>query len=203
MAKRGRPTKTPSADDRAKVKELLAEKSPISDLAKMFGYSEPTFRKYFRSEILSEKKPAKAVPTRKVTDAQREKVKRYVGCRMPLADIARAIGYERDEEFDDFKKDFADDIRIGAAVYRAKVLDKLDDQMTAGVTGATNKLEALTQITEAQDQPQANSPGYVGKKATAKAHAAAIAAGGGKFAPRTPPRLAAVGGQRVDGKPGK
>jgi hypothetical protein len=56
MAKRGRPTKEPSAEDRAKVAELLAVNSPVSELARLFGYSAPTFRKYFQLNYLPAKK---------------------------------------------------------------------------------------------------------------------------------------------------
>jgi len=204
MAKRGRPTKTPTPEDRAKVAELLAAKAPLSDIAKLLGYSVPTLRKYFQAEIFSEKKLIeRAVPVRKVTEAKREKVKRYIGCKMPMRDVARAIGYEDDDAYDAFLDDFAHEIRIGAAVYRAKVLDRLDDQMTGGVTGATNKLEALTQLTDSGDTPQAQSPGYVGKKAAAQADAAAAMASGSKFAPRGAIRLAANGGRHVDAPPAK
>lgn len=201
MAKRGRPTKEPTPEDRAKVKELLAEGSPISDLAKMFGYSAPTFRKYFSSEIFTGKKIVEnSLPARRITDEMREKVKRYIGCRMPPQQVALAVGYETPEEFEAFKVDFQRELAVGAAVYRAKVLDRLDQQMTGGMVGATNKLEALTQITERGDEPLSQSPGYVGKKEAANAAAHAAAAAGGKFAPRVPPRLAAVGGQRIDPK---
>jgi AraC-like DNA-binding protein len=59
MAKRGRPTKEPSAEDRAKVKELLAENSTIAEMARLFGYSAPTFRKYFSAEIFAAKRGGK------------------------------------------------------------------------------------------------------------------------------------------------
>lgn len=195
MGKRGRPTKEPSAQDRAKVAELLAQDAPITDLAKLFGYSPPTFRKYFRAEILSAKKigePAK--PSRRITDEMREKVKRYVGTKIPSEDVALLLGYEAGE-FEEFKSDFAHELRVANVAIRAKVVDQLHAQMAAGIVGATNRLEALTQITEEGDAPAHANPGYVGKKAAAKAQANAAAQTGGKFAPRTPPRLAAAGGQ--------
>lgn len=196
MGKRGRPTKEPSAQDRAKVAELLAQDAPITDLAKLFGYSPPTFRKYFRAEILSAKKlsePAK--PTRRITDDMREKVMRYVGTNMPAEDVALLLGYRGEGEYEDFKRDFATELRCAKAAVRAKVVDQLHAQMAAGIVGATNRLEALTQITEEGDTPAHANPGYVGKKAAAKAQANAAAQTGGKFAPRTPPRLVAAGGQ--------
>lgn len=195
MGKRGRPSKEPSAQDRAKVAELLAQDAPITDLAKLFGYSPPTFRKYFRAEILSAKKigePAK--PSRRITDEMREKVKRYVGTKIPAEDVALLLGYDVGE-FDAFKADFAVELRVANVAIRAKVVDQLHAQMAAGIVGATNRLEALTQITEEGDTPAHANPGYVGKKAAAKAQANAAAQTGGKFAPRTPPRLVAAGGQ--------
>lgn len=195
MGKRGRPAKEPSAQDRAKVAELLAEDAPITDLAKLFGMTPPTFRKYFRAEILSAKKisePAK--PSRRITDEMREKVKRYVGTKIPAEDVALLLGYDVGE-FDAFKADFAVELRVANVAIRAKVVDQLHAQMAAGIVGATNRLEALTQITEEGDTPAHANPGYVGKKAAAKAQANAAAQTGGKFAPRTPPRLVAAGGQ--------
>jgi AraC-like DNA-binding protein len=193
MTKRGRPTKMPTAQDRAKVRELLAEKAPISDMAKLLGYSEPTFRKHFQPEILSERKLKPSAPGRKVTDDMREKVKRYIGCKMPARQVAYALGYESDDDFTAFKADFQREIEVGAAVYRAKVLDQLNIQMVAGTLGATNKLEALTQF----DEP-GESGAAVGKKAAARADAEAGVAAGGKFAPRTAPRLVAVNGGPID-----
>lgn len=199
MAKRGRPTKEPSAEDRAKVKELLEERATVAEMARLFGYSVPTFRKYFHAELFYAKKLVEnSKPARKITDEMREKVKRYIGCRMPIQQVAFALGYESEDEIDAFKGDFRREIAVGAAVYRAKVLDRLDAQMTGGMVGATNKLEALTQITEDSGDPQAQSSGYVGKKAAAKADAAAIVAGGGRFAPRSAPRLVASGGKPID-----
>lgn len=195
MGKRGRPTKEPSAQDRAKVAELLAEDAPITDLAKLFGYSPPTFRKYFHAEIFASKKinePAK--PSRRITDEMREKVKRYVGTKIPAGDVALLLGYDAGE-FDEFKSDFAIELRVASVSIRAKVVDQLHAQMAAGIVGATNRLEALTQITDEGDVPAHVNPGYVGKKAAAKAQASAAAQAGGKFAPRTPPRLVAAGGQ--------
>lgn len=202
MTKRGRKPKKPSADDRLKVRQLLKDDAPITDIAKMLGYSAPTFRKHFQQEILSErKKPEPAIIARKITEDMRGKVKRYIGCKMPVRKVALVMGYESEAEIEQFKTDFAREIEIGDAVYRAKVLDKLDAQMEGGVLGATTKLEALTQIVEPGEPSQAQqSPGYVGKKAAAKAEAAATAANGGKFAPRTPPRLAVVGGQNMGNK---
>jgi len=198
MPKTGRPAKSPTKADRKKVRELLAEKAPISDLAKLFGYSVPTFRKHFQAEILSERKSREPqAPVRKVTDEMREKVKRYVGCKMPLRQVAYALGYVTDDEFCAFKEDFGREIEIGGAVYRAKVLDQLDVQMRAGTVGATNKLEALTQIVDGGDAPQAQAPGYVGKKIAAEADAHAAVSGGGKFAPRAAPRLATADGKPV------
>lgn len=197
MTKRGRPTKQPTADERAKVSELLANDAPLSDIAKLLGYSLPTLRKYFQPEIFSGKKikqPDK--PARVVTSEQRDKVKRYVGCKMPLRKIAFALGYEAKDDFDAFRSDFAREIEIGDAVYRAKVLDQLDKQMDGGVAGATNKLEALTQIIEPGEPSQAASPGYVGKKTAAKADAAAALAEDDIFAPRGSPRLVVNNGKK-------
>jgi len=198
MAKAGRPTKAPTKADRKKVTELLADKAPISDLAKLFGYSLPTFRKYFREEIFSAKKSREAeTPARKVTDEQREKVKRYVGCKMPLQQVAYVLGYEAEADFETFRSDFRREIEIGSAVYRAKVLDQLDVQMRAGTVGATNKLEALTQAVDAGEGGPALGAAYVGKKAAAKADAEAVVTQGSKFAPRAAPRLATANGKPV------
>jgi hypothetical protein len=188
MAKRGRPTKMPSAADRAKVKELLANKAPLSDIAKLLGFSIPTLRKYFPSEISSEKKSGTPKrPARKVTDAQRDKVKRYIGCKMPVEQVALVLGYEGADDLDAFKEDFAREIEIGSAVYRATVLDKLNDQMVAGTMGATNRLETLTQMGD-PSAPAAKAGG-VGKKEAAQDRANEVA---NRFRTIGPPTLKAV-----------
>jgi transposase-like protein len=191
MSKRGRPTKEPSADERAKVKELLEEGASVADVAKLVGRSVPNLRKHFRKELFSGKKiaGAKKAASRKISDAMRAKVEKYISCKMPPRHVAYTVGYKTDEEFEAFKADFAVEIEVGKALFRAKVIDRLEEQMIAGVVGATNKLEALTQITDPEQPAASQAPGYVGKKVAAKAAATAAAAAGGKFAPPTPPKL--------------
>ena len=203
MAKRGRPTKEPSAEDHAKVKDLLGKKVPIADLALMFGMARPTFRKYFQAEILSGKKSAdKLPPSREITDAGREKVKLYLGYGMDPADIALVLGYTGPDELQNFINDYALELRIGRAVTRAQTIDRLDQQSRGGLIGATTKLEALSRpMPTKEGAAGAPATEYVGKKASAEAAAQAAAAGGSKFAPRQPPRLVVNGGHRVDGKP--
>lgn len=202
MGKRGRPAKEPSAEDHARVADLLAKRVPIEDLAKMFRMSKPTFRKYFQSEIFAGKKTGdKSKPTREVTDAQREKVTKYLGFGMKPEDVALVLGYTGDGEYDHFRADFALELRIAKAVARATTIDRLDEQSRGGLVGATNRLEALSRPAAEQDgagaAPQTSE--YVGKKATARADAAAAVAAGGKFAPRGAPRLVASGGKPVEG----
>jgi len=199
MGTRGRPTKEPTAEDRAKVIDLLAKKVPIADLAAMFRMSKPTFRKYFQSELFTGKKsdtPRK--PTRDVTEATREKVQRYLGFGMDPSEIALVLGYTGDDEFDDFRADYALELRIGRVVTRAATIDKLVEQSNAGLIGATTKLEALSRTVPTADKAKDQPTEYVGKKAAAATAAAAAAAAGGKFAPPSPPRLIVNGGQRLD-----
>lgn len=205
MGKRGRPAKAPSDDDRAKVAELLGKKVPVEDLAKMFGMSKPTFRKYFLADILTGKKTGdKRQPYREVTDAHRAKVQRYLGLGMEPGDIALVLGYTAEGEYEHFRSDYAFELRIGRAVTRAAMLDRLDEQSKGGLIGATTKLEALSRLIAPKDGAASAPTEYVGKKATAHAAAQAAASSGGKFAPRAAPRLAAVGGQRIaPPKPGE
>jgi len=106
---------------------------------------------------------------------------------MNVDQVARALGMTVGE----LKASFGEEIRTGNARYRARVLDSLDEQMADGVVGATNRLEALTVITDPQERPGAERQGpNLGKKAASRAAAAAAASGGGTFAPPPPPRLA-------------
>jgi hypothetical protein len=203
MGTRGRPSKEPSAEDRAKVADLLAKEVPIKDLAKMFGMTPPTFRKYFQSEFLSGKKiPVDKRPSREVTNDHRAKVIKYLGFGMAPEKVALALDYIGPGEFDAFKSDFSLELEIADAKARAAVIDRLDQQSAAGVAAATSKLEALSRPVPAKEAAAPRGD-YFGKKASAVATAEAAVAAGGKFAPRVPPRLAAVGGQRVEGKPAK
>lgn len=201
MAKRGRPGKTIAAADRKKVAELLAEGAPIGDVAKMVGLSAPTFRKYFRTEIdVAKRDRANPRPSRKISEAQREKVRRYIGCRMTVQQVAYVLGYQGPDDLADFKRDFAVEIEIGAALYRAKVIDRLDTQMDAGVTGATNRLEAMTQIAPAEGvfKSREEPEPYRGKKQAAIDDAEAAVSAGSKFAPRGGLRVATSGGKVVE-----
>ena len=123
MAKAGRPPRTPTEDERKKVKELLEVNASIADMAKMLGYSKPTFRKYFSAEIFSAKKSQeeKTEPL-KISQADRDKVVRYVGCQMSVEQVAHAM----DLTVDELEKHFAAEIEKGQAKYRAKVIDHLD-----------------------------------------------------------------------------
>lgn len=201
MGKRGRPAKEPSAEDRAKVADLLAKKVPIEDLAKLFLMSKPTFRKYFQSEIFAGKKTGdKSKPTREVTDAHREKVTKYLGFGMSPEEVSLVLGYTGDDEYDQFRADFALELRIAKAVARATTIDRLDAQSRGGLVGATNRLEVLSRPpADKADTGNSGTSEYVGKKATARADAAAAVAAGGKFAPRGAPRLVASGGKPVEG----
>lgn len=201
MGKRGRPAKEPSAEDRAKVADLLAKKVPIEDLAKLFLMSKPTFRKYFQSEIFAGKKTGdKPKPSREVTQAHREKVKLYFGYGMSPEDIALVLGYIGEGEFDQFCADFKLELQIGKAETRATTIETLVKQSNAGLIGATTKLEALSRPpADKTDTGHAGTSEYVGKKASARADAAAAVAAGGKFAPRGAPRLVASGGKPVEG----
>lgn len=198
MAKKGRPRREPTDDEREQVTQLVKEKAPIADIARILKRSEPNLRKYFSAELFSEKKSQRKPkePEIKVTRLLQEKVIRYVGGNMTTLDVARALGFTEDQ----VKTHFAEELATGKARYRAKVLDHLDSQMVDGKAGATNKLEALT---AAQPDPKGgptaagSGAGYVGKKALARAGAAAMVAGGGKFAPRAAPKLATVGGRPV------
>ena len=187
MAKRGRPTKEPTPDDRAKVADLLAKKVPVTDIAAIFGMSAPTLRKYFRDEFFTGKKIAdKSKPSREVTDAQREKVIRYLGYNMTPQEIALVIGYRGEGEFEDFASDFALELNIGKAVTRAETIDLLVKQSAGGLIGATNKLEALSRPIAA---PTSTPTEHIGKKAAALVRAGEIA---DTLRPIGPPTLKAV-----------
>jgi AraC-like DNA-binding protein len=199
MAKRGRPTKEPSAEARAKVADLLAKKVPVSDIAAIFQMSPPTLRKYFRAEFFTGKKIAeKSKPSREVTDALRDKVKRYLGYGMEPEDVALAIGYHGEGEYENFRADYALELRVGRAIIRAATIDRLVNQSDGGLISATTKLEALSRPIPTKEGPAVTPSEYRGKKTAALADAATAVSAGGKFAPRSSPRLAAVNGHPVE-----
>jgi hypothetical protein len=171
--------------EREKVKELVAKKAPVADIAKLLGRSIPNLRKYFSKEIFSEKKskPGAALPF-KITEVHRQKVIRYIGCKMKAVDVARALNISEGQ----LLEHFAEQVASGHALARAAVIDHLHDQMEDGVVGATNRLEALTASSE-PGESAAQSPGYVGKKVAANSAAAAAASAGGRFAPPAAPKL--------------
>lgn len=49
--KPGRPSKRPSAKDRNVIKGMLAEGKTVAEMCCVTGLSEPTFRKYFLTEL--------------------------------------------------------------------------------------------------------------------------------------------------------
>jgi hypothetical protein len=189
MAKRGRPTKEPTPDDRAKVADLLAKKVPVTDIAAIFQMSAPTLRKYFRAEFFTGKKiPAKSTPTREITEALRNKVILYLGYDMSPQDVALAIGYRGEGEFENFESDYALELQIAKAVTRGQTIERLVKQSDGGLIGATNKLEALSRPTGAKAGAKAPTE-HIGKKDAAQNRANEIA---GQLRPIGPPTLKAV-----------
>jgi hypothetical protein len=179
MAKRGRPANEPTAEERKKVKELVADKAPLADIAKLMGRSIPTLRKYFSKELFSGKK-IPAADDLKVTAHMRVKVERYIGCKMPPDQVAKVLGVTVEQ----LEAHFPEELATGQAKCRAKVIDALHDQMGEGVAAATKTLEAITAIPDGAPV----APG-MGKKAAAEAAAAAAAGGGGRFAPPPGPKI--------------
>lgn len=191
MARRGRPPNEPTDKEREKVKELLAQGAPVADIAKLLKRSIPNLRKYFSKELFREKKSrAGADFPFKITDIHRQKVVRYIGCKMKPADVARALGCSEGQ----LKGHFQDEIATGHARARAAVIDALHDQMDDGVIGAIKHLEALTAL---PDEGGSIAAGHIGKKAAEKADASAAVAAGGRFAPRPGPKLAVVNGESI------
>lgn len=202
MAKRGRPSKEPTPEQRAKVIDMLAKKVAIMDCAAMLGMTHPTFKKFFQNEILSSKKiTGTSRPSREVKEEHRTKVSFLLGCGMEPEDVALVLRYVGDGEFENFQTDFAFELRVGKADTRAQFLERVDKQSQGGLIGATAKLEALSRAATSKPTAPSAPAEYIGKKNAAAAAASTVAAAGGKFAPRTPPRLVANGGQRVDPKP--
>jgi hypothetical protein len=182
LSKRGRPANEPSDEEREKVKELVAVKTPVADIAKLLGRSLPTLRKYFPRELFSAKK-IKPADDLKVTALMRAKVVRYIGCKMAAEQVARVL----DITLEQLEAHFPDELVTGQAKCRAKIIDHLHDQMEEGVVGATNRLETLTALPEGGGGTAATGPG--GKKAAAASAAKAAATAGGRFAPPSPPKL--------------
>lgn len=180
MTKRGRPANEPSDEEREKVKELVRDKAPIADIAKLLGRSIPTLRKYFSRELFFEKK-IKPPDDLKVTALMRSKVIRYIGCKMAPEQVARALGITPEQ----LEAHFPDELVTGQAKCRANIIDHLHDQMEEGVVGATNRLETLTALPDGVGA----APGVGGKKAAAASAAKAAASAGGRFAPPTAPKL--------------
>lgn len=200
MAKRGRPSREPTREEKKKVKELVGVGASVADIAKALNRSEPNLRKFFSKELISRKKrEAGRQPPFRITKVIREKVSRYIGCKMSKLEVARVIGCSVDE----LEEFFPEEILTGHAKARAHVIDKLHDQMEEGVAGATNRLEAITAApdpeADAVKGPKAQGQGasYIGKKVTERAGAHAAAAAGGRFAPMAPPRVVVdnTGGQ--------
>lgn len=194
MAKMGRPTREPTDAEREKVKELLGLGLSVASIAKALEYSAPTFRKYFSREIFAGKKVATPEAPFKITKLHREQVILLVAGKMSIEDVGRVLDLTAEQ----VAELFPNEIRTGQAKYRATVLGRLDEQSRDGNVSATNRLEALTVIPLTGGEGDANArPGYVGKKVAARAAADAAVSAGGKFAPRSAPRLAVVGGKPV------
>lgn len=194
MSGRGRPGREPTPAERKKVKEFIAERASQRVIAAALERSVPNLRKYFAAELGLEKKSGPEEPPFKITAQMREDVALMAACNEPRGRIAKAIGVG-DEDLQRF---FAEDLEIGAARYRLKTLQRLERLADTGNLGATKQLTSLT-AGSADAADSGSAPGFVSKKAAAKAEADATVAGGGRFAPRSPPRLATVSGKPVGG----
>jgi hypothetical protein len=195
MSGRGRPAREPTAAEREKVKEYKASGASQRVTAAALGRSVPSLRKYFAAELGLERKGPREPPF-KITAQMRDDVALMAAFKEPRGVIAKAIGVS----VEDLEEFFADDLQTGAARVRLETLRKVKTLADLGAIGAVNKMAAMT--APAPEPAAADAPGApTGKKAEAAARAAAAAQAGGKFAPRRPPpRLAVVGGKRVDGE---
>jgi hypothetical protein len=188
MAKRGRPPFDPTADQRKKVQQLSVDGHSVADIARLMKISKPVLSREFSEELISGKKirgAPKTPPLKiKITTALKDRVRRLIGAKMPVEDVAVAIGCTKEQ----LEENFADEIKTGEIHLRAKAIDDLVKQSATGKVAATNQLLAITApSTETANQPAV--PGTAGKKAAATANAQRIAASGGKFAPPAPPKL--------------
>jgi hypothetical protein len=191
MAGRGRPPREPSAQERKRVRELVAEGASQRVIAVAIGRSIPNLRKFFATELDLEKKTNPDEAPFKITPAMRADVALMAACNEPHARIARAVGVGED----DLAKYFDDDLQSGAARFRLKTLTRLETLANAGGLGAARALASLTAPTASDTGAAPGPAGYVSKKAAAKADAAAIVNAGGKFAPRRAPGAAPAGGK--------
>ena len=183
MSKRGRPAAPPTPEERQKVKDMVADNVPVADIGRILGRSEPTLRKYFLRELLSRKKIIPAAKSAFVPTAiHRQKVELYEGFGMSREQIALYIGCTGEE----LESLFPDELKVGKAKARARVIDALVENLDDGNAPAVSKALELT----ADPVAGATGPnGYVSKKGAALAAAAAAGAPGGKFATRAPPKL--------------
>jgi hypothetical protein len=186
MAKRGRKSWEPTDAQRRQVLAWVEEKRPVARMAKALKITEPTLRKYFPKELISEKKSADAAAfPYKIEKRHRDQVVFYIGTAMSVAEVADAMDCTAVQ----LEKEFEREIRIGKAKAKAFLRDTLKDEIDDGGKGKITAAKRLLEMTEVPDNAQVTSPGYVSKKKTADANAAAAAKAGSKFAPPTGPRM--------------
>lgn len=190
--RRGRPAREPTASERERVRELAGKGSSRTLIAAALGRSVPNLRKYFAEELAPEKNsPPSAQPAAWITTEMRDDVALMAAGGEPHGSIARLIGVSEE----DLARHFAHELANGRAHHRLAALRRLERLARGGSVAAARKLADMTAPPPEAQAP--DRPAQSGKKAAQKAEAHKAVAGGGKFAPRTAPRLATVGGKPV------
>lgn len=162
--KRGRPEFKPTAEMKRKAKQFAKNGLGQRDAARGLGISIETFRKYFLSDFLERSIKSKPAPVKtfKAKPAQRRRVERLHACGFSEQQIADAVGCD----VSDLQGEFAKELRVGLAKYRADIIDNLDEVGKAGNVSALRTLEHLTALTPPTgDRPEKLTP--LGKKQAA------------------------------------
>lgn len=108
----------------------------------------------------------------------RKRVALYTHDGMSPEEIAAVTGIAIEK----LRAVFARELEFGSAITRAARLDQLVASGDGGSVAANARI-----LDRAITEKAPTSPGYVGKKVTAKAAAAAAVAAGGRFVPRAAP----------------
>jgi AraC-like DNA-binding protein len=171
----GRPSKQPTDEQRALVRQLVEAKVSIEEMARRLELAPKTFRKHFAAElglsppdrvITEQKPPTPRADAFRPTTEQREVALILAGAQLSRAEIARKMGLAVEV----LEEHFAEELAQGPVKCKADILQAMFHAGKGGNVAAAKVYLVFNGQGAPDEKPEGEQPaaiGLLGKKAQA------------------------------------
>ena len=184
----GRPSKDPTDEQRANVRQWVEAKVSIEEMARRVGFAPKTFRKHFAAElgisstdrVITEQVtlPPVRLDVFRPTSEQREVALILAGAQLSRPEIARKMGLALEV----LEEHFAAELAEGPVKCKADIIQSMFHAGKGGNVAAAKVYLVFNGQGAPDDKPDAEQPaalGMLGKKAAAAVGAQTAQAGTG------------------------